>query len=601
MRVSINSAPSTRAASFQDGTEKENKADNVILRFYDASGNPISGITYQTVDKSKLEDNWTGSTGNVGAIREAVMELSIPRGEAYPVYVMCYINPVNYSADGMSTSSMYELRNQTRDGFLDDGGNFAMTNAAYYGNNAYTGAQQVKMSATPILGSQLYTTATEAAAAQTPVDIYVERYAAKVQFSLDKTGIQDQTQGDYTLTFNSERWSVNADANEMYVVKRFSDSDKDTDVIPSYNDVQATLPGWTSWNDAANHRSYWACSPGFYAEDFPQVSDEIIDIAPAGTGAGVVVAPYSLRYYSYNQMTDANLKSEGFGVLVADENATSTKYVLENTMGKAAFNCANPKAAAPSVVVLGNYTIKRGDTSITNADGFCLFNGNLYWRETIPAEDLENGRTIKDAMLDENSILFVTEEIGDGSLLNSKNAAALADLFDVVHPSKEVRALQGNPTPHRYVALQLKKDQNYTGLYYRPQGTDNRVPVTADAVDWINLQLWSQIGIARAYTHNKGYFSIPIQHLGFTENANGEPVTDGAIDWRNKVRVGDFGLVRNHVYDIKVSAIEGMASGIENLDNPLVPSMEDNLRNVKFQINILNWRIVPSQSNIVLK
>ena len=236
---------------------------------------------------------------------------------------------------------------------------------------------------------------------------------------------------------------------------------------------------------------------------------------------------------------------------------------------------------------------------MTSADGFCTYNSNLYYRTAVPGNDAD-GKTIMNAFLAANQILFVNQT---GTLLNDGNATdAIREMFEVVHPSKAVRDLQGQPTPHRYVTLQLKKGEgiDYTGLYYRPMGTDNRRPVTAAVVDQLNLQLWSQLGVARAYTQNKGYFSIPIQHLGITENTVDNPIVDGVIDWK-KVRVGDFGLVRNHVYDIQVGGIQGMASGIENLDNPLVPSMEENEYYVKYKINILNWRVVPAQENIILK
>ena len=606
LRVAISNTASTRADAddFENGTDEENAIADILLKFFDASGNPLNEIKSTPVDKT----GWSNSTGSVGKFKEAVMELAIPRGSGFPAYVMCYINPVDY-ADDMDSESMYELRNEERDGYTNPAGAFAMNNASYYGENKYTGAANVKISATPIELDQLYTTAADATAADAEhtVEIYVERYAAKVNFSLTQTAesIKDQTVGDYTLTFVPEKWTVNADAETMYVVKRFSDTDKETQTIPTMAAVQATFPGWTTWNDEANHRSYWACSPGYYAEDFPEVSDDIIDqVEGTGTGAGELVGNYKLRYYSYNQIVGSAEDSEGSGMDIPANNTKNWKYVLENTMGRAAFNCQNPKAAAPSVLLLGHYTVKKGNDVVTNNDGFCIYNDRLYYRNTIPAGDAD-GKLILDALMDANNILFINQNIGTNSVMNSTNSANVKDYFEVIHPTKAVRDLQGTPTPHRYVTLQLKSGlASYDGLYYRPMGTDRRVPVTAEVVNQLNLQLWSQIGVARAYTQGKCYFSIPIRHLGYYENTAGYPTEDetenGVIEWREKVRVGDFGLVRNHVYDIEVQRIDGMASGIEDLDNPLVPSMEDNLRNIKYRINILNWRIVNPQTGIIL-
>ncbi len=622
LRVSIANTPSTRAdETFAIGTEDENKVGSIMLKFFDASGNPLNDVTTTKVDGT--DTGWKDNTGDpipsVGVFKEAVMQVNIPRGTNFPSYVMCYINPVDYAAD-MNNKSMYELRSEERADYSDDSDNFAMTNSVYYGSNPLTGASQVKISATPILPEQLVTsldaineTGEDGKPVYQSVEIYVERYAAKVNFTLNQAegAIKDQTVGAYTLSFEPEMWSINADAPTMYVVKRFADNDAETTGIPSYAKVQESLGGWTDWNNANLHRSYWACSPGFYAKNFPLVSDNIIDYVAenpltgedAGntTGAGVAVGDYALRYYSYNQITDASNNSEGFGKPVS-KDGTNSKYVLENTMGKDAFDCQNPKAAAPSVIVVGSYSIKKGETEVTNPAGFYTYNSNLYYRETVPEADVE-GKTIMDALLASNQILFTDQT---GTLLNANASATVKNYFEVVHPSKAVRELQGNqPIPHRYVTLQLKSGlPSYEGLYYRPMGTDERRAVTAAVVDQLNLQLWSQLGVARVYNQNKGYFSIPIQHLGVWENTTYKdglpPIENGVINWKN-VRVGDFGLVRNHVYDIQVAGIDGMASGIDNLNNPLVPSMEENEYFVKYKINILNWRIVPVQNNIILK
>ena len=61
-----------------------------------------------------------------------------------------------------------------------------------------------------------------------------------------------------------------------------------------------------------------------------------------------------------------------------------------------------------------------------------------------------------------------------------------------------------------------------------------------------------------------------------------------------------MGLVRNHVYKISVKAIKGMATGIDNLNYPIVPPMDADDYYVKYQINILGWRVVPTQENIIL-
>ena len=408
-----------------------------------------------------------------------------------------------------------------------------------------------------------------------------------------------------------EAWSINADAPEMYASKRFENSNSADHLVPTYAEVQEMLGTWTTWNDAPNHRSYWACSPGYYATKFPAVSDDIIDEAPEGTGAGVAVGDYALRYYSYNQIADQseNNKSDGKGNTVFNNGGTNWKYVLENTMGKDAFKSANPKAAAPSVVIVGHYEVWKDGAQIKDSPGFCLYADNLYFTDNVPAS-MGNVSTIKTVLMDRNGILAVDE---NGTLMTSANVtSALSNCLEIAHPSKNVRGQQ--KVPHRFVTLQLKKNltaADLQGLFYKPAGSDTWQPIEAtdtqtlgEVIDGINKLLWAQLGNAQIYNQNKGYFSIPIQHLGITENpvaANANPpIVDGSVNWKN-VRVGDFGLVRNHVYSLEVSAIKGLASGIDGPDNPIVPSMEEDEYWVKYKINILNWRVVPAETGIVLK
>ncbi len=96
------------------------------------------------------------------------------------------------------------------------------------------------------------------------------------------------------------------------------------------------------------------------------------------------------------------------------------------------------------------------------------------------------------------------------------------------------------------------------------------------------------------------YFGIPIKHLRATEDTTNSPfAADGTVaDWTN-VRVGDFGLVRNHVYTINVTGIEGLGNGINDLDNPIVTPMDTYNYYIKYSIKVLNWRIVPAQ-NVIL-
>lgn len=601
MRVAITTPPSTRAENttdnFQNGTEEENAVKSLYFKFYDVNGNPVA--TQSSTDYTFVDATTDQGAPSVGKIKEAIVQISLDKGSNYPTYVMCFINPVNFDEiNAESNTKMQDLRDKMRDDYKNTEGGFAMNNSAYYGNDPISGASNVKMTGAPIQADQLYTSKAAAEAGDArAVDIYVERYAAKVQFTLAENRIEDYATGNgYNLTFVPEAWTINADAPNMYAVKRFASDALTSAALPTYAQVQSMLGGWTTWNDAPLFRSYWACSPSYYATEFPRVSDDIADKVADGTGAGVAVENYKLKYYSFNQIVGVG-ETAGNGITewTAAGSSTPHKYVLENTMGKDAYASLNPKAASPSVLLVGHYTIKNNGTEITANDGFCLYNNNLYYKNSVPTGAPADAKTIIDALLDANQILAVDAQ---GTLLKSNNATNVIENMVVKHPDPEVRGTQA--VPHRFVTLQLGSAPE-TGLYYKPNGSDVWVAVTQDQIDNVNLLLWQQIGVAYAYTQNKCYFSMPIWHLGMTENTTNSPLSeDGVLDW-GKLRVGDMGLVRNHVYTLGVDGIQGLATGIEDLTYPIVPPMDQDHYWIKYRINILNWRIVPEQSGIILK
>lgn len=623
MRVAISqpSEASSRventSTNFEDGVGNENEVKTLYFKFYDTNGAPVS--TKPVSDYTFVTATTDQKYPSVGKVKEAIVSLGLNKGDTYPAYVMCFINPVNFDeVNAESDTNMSDLRDKKRDNYKGANGNFAMNNSVYYGEDIVSGAQQVKISGTPIKPNQIYSSYDEADKATAAIDIFVERYAAKVKFTIAEGAVQGYELDGYTLTFTPEAWTINADAPEMYAVKRFATTaptaaGESTQPIPTYTQVQTMLGAWNTWNDEPLHRSYWSCSPSYYATAFPQVSDNIADKAGSNkTGAGEIIEStnYKLRYYSYNQvMGNKSYTGPGLGVKkFADytpegetDAITPHKYTLENTMGKSAFESVNPKAAAPSVLVVGNYTLKNGENSITAGTKFYIYQDEIYFDASIPENAAEGAETMLNAFLDANQILAIDQ---NGTLLNSTNAVSnsLTNFFSVKHPDPAVRG--DIAVPHRYVTLQLNTTSltETTPLFYKPNGSNNWVRVTNAIKNQINTLLWQQLANAQAYTNGKAYFSIPIAHIGLSENSSNEttsPITDNKIDW-SKVRVGDFGLVRNHVYTLTVSKIQGLGTGIENLDYPIVPPMEMDDYYIKYRINILNWRIVPEQKNIIL-
>ena len=587
--------------NFLDGTTAESAIGALQFRFFDAAGNAIDDVSETNYEFTELKEG-DAEWPSVDKVKTAIVQVNLAQGQALPAYVLVFANPVTWDGAAAGTT-MNGYRDIERSGYLDGAKHFAMNNSVYYGTDAVSGQANVKISGTPIQNGQLFATKAEAEAATggDVVDIYIERRAARVDVKFTNAAgdaaatINPVALGGYNLTFVPSAWTVTADAPTMYAIKRFATTATADAKIPTMAEVDTYLgAGWgnTYWNDAELHRSYWACSPSFYATDFPRVSDNIVDKVTTGTGAGVVVAPYALKYYSFNQVNGAD------GSKIANNNTAVTRYALENTMGIDAFQSVNPNAAAPSVLLTGKYTLtNQNGTALAANTSFAIWDNDIYFIGTVPADANTGDETILDAMLAAQQIVATD---ANGTLLSTtRPGVGIA----VQHPDATVRA--ENAISEESMTLQLTTvPQDGNMLYYKPVGSETWEPITnATQMLYVNRQLAGQLNYAKAYTEGAAYFGIPIKHLRATDDAHaakGTPFNaDGTVaDWK-KVLVGDFGLVRNHVYTININGINGLGDGVLDLDYPIITPMDSYNYYIKYSIKVLNWRIVPAQGVIL--
>ncbi|MDE7179598.1 MAG: fimbria major subunit [Muribaculaceae bacterium] len=628
-------ASGSEASDFDNGTKEENTVDEIYLVFYDSNGNiTANGSPNGGVIRVDTKDNngWN-STGdmNINQFYQTVVQVDLNKGEGIPAYVMCYVNP--FSADYIRNNSLQELESnlRTSEVYKETGGvkRFPMNNSVYYGNDIYQDGNNVLVRATPVPVTALVDSK-EDAANNPAVEIYVERVGSKLTFTgADASAISDVKSGnDFTLSFEPEYWTLNADEKAYFLTKNYREqADNETGGYGAFNltyDRMIEVLGANNisgnnwiWNNPNYFRSYWACSPGYFSTSYPQVSDDVLDMR-ATEGQD-----YTLRYKSYNEIVEAGWKSG------------ETKYVRENTVGSAALQGANENipAALPSVVVVGQYNLKLDGNVVKDADGstptFYNYSGTYVNGQLIPsiyftdafakAKNNEKIISIVDVMASTNFKVLVeipdetdpsdvtkATHVAVGKTVNDKWLVSPSSVFEVKHPEADVRGSQ--KVNERYVALQLnsKLTKDASGNY-RVTGTDGksyrltyvtdegkyryiRDEATADdtaAVSrlLVNQRLVFTQGYAEAYNTGHAFFNIPVRHLR----------PGGTFGDYDNVKVGQYGIVRNHTYNILVNKIEGLGTGIENLDHPIVPNKKIKDYFIGYKVNVLNWRVVPTQ------
>lgn len=602
--------------NFSEGTDVENNVKQIHLVFYDATGKRLST---ENPPINQLNQD-PGSNNSENQIYSGVVQVSVKRGENIPAYVLCFVNPSNrnFTTDP-HFATLDEVEKYYTTNFINDN-SFAMSNSVYYGYDPVTNAEKVRIMATPITSFMLFDAPWKAERALqndpdvASVNIYVERYAGKVDFSMNNDGISDivaqnLANEDINLRFVPEYWAVNAVEDQSYITKNYfaqsaTSTDFDFSKPASFETVNSYL-NWY-WNSSDFHRSYWGQSPGYYIGNYPRVSDDIMD--EEGWTVGSKGNIYELKYYSYNELEkEATEKGTTLSAFARKVGATSPSaiYSRENTvsgaaLGAAAINpLASPMAAIASVVMVGHYEATK--------NGAVLNDPIFYITVNNSGEKVEytyyNLFDMKKTFLTNTITLAYSNDGKEMTVLTAENIARYQNYFEVIHPTKDVR--QELVMDSRTVTLQLADIAK--GKIYAKIGDEFHV-VNDDNFIEINRMILSSAGTSYGFSNGKAYFSIPIQHLGYyrADNVN-KDVKGGANNenfrWYNRnnpkeiyVKSGDFGIVRNHAYKIEVSLVSGLGNGIPNPDDPIVPPTNPEEYYIGARIVVLNWAIVPTQS-----
>ena len=152
-------------------------------------------------------------------------------------------------------------------------------------------------------------------------------------------------------------------------------------------------------------------------------------------------------------------------------------------------------------------------------------------------------------------------------------------------------------------ALKLTNDAAALTWYSTEEPSD----ATKAEAAAINAELKNDIVKAEIYKDGKMYYNIPIEHLRggkFTYvSTTDKPVTgDGSADTEPediKVNEADYGVVRNHYYNITVNKIENLGNAVLDPDEIIIPIDKNNTTYyVGANISILAWKVVNQGVNL---
>ncbi len=486
------------------------------------------------------------------------------------------------------------------------------------------------------------------------INIYVERYATKLSFSGCTPEVYNSATRVYEenslkndiipvdLTFVPEYWAVNAESKQSYVIKSFREESSLGDILInnySYETLNERINGdltgsnaW-KWNNPTFRRSYWGMSPAYFQDEYPEVTSDL---------PGITDIKQSYIPYEWLEK-----HTKGYEIGAEDGSDKKAHYFKETTVGSMALASANPAAAVASVIYVGRYELSVNGVNVKNPTfytylrGSVLINGQsedrpyIYFdgTEADPTKSAVNGgESLLKRMFAQSTILFRKKDNTAGTssddyeqlVINDKDdLAILTDALEVAEISDDVKKwADGNANTKMKLrnnsrGLQFKKGKTTanTGIYivtqngYKEIVADDAVTEAnkdvVTSVTQANIALMRQVGLAYKYHTGHAYFSIPVKHLGWyrpgneqknvtTASGATEANTTNKIDW-SKVRVGDFGMVRNHSYTVSVETITGLADGIGSDDAPIVPPSTSTDYFMAYSVRILKWAVVPTQ------
>lgn len=646
-RAAADNGTPDAGSNFDAGTPQENAVNNAYFVFYDVDGNVVGDIVPVGLGNPTAS---TTTDGTIDQYYKSVVPVSVRKGEKVPVGVICYINPISPSSL-QNPLSVIQTVSRDRIHTSIGGQNYlAMSNSVYYPSNTNSdGTPQVVVAINP--DTQLFQSEADAQKATDGlvVDVYVERYAAKLTFNAEPEGANEPyqtgtrvfgaseteyTENPVVLTFTPQFWALNAQCNTSYVVKSFRRETSGGEILAdnypygvlnyrinvadplapvNYDAAGATLSAADSWawNNPAYHRSYWSISPAYFQSEYPEVASDVEKITVP----------------NQDYLTYAELPTKGY----AKGNAafTAPHYFRETTVGTKALNGTNPAAAVPSVIYVGQYTLSVNGTAVAGNPNFYTYlkgpvavgegeTATTEQRPYIYFEANDNGESVVaggESMLKrfcvQSTILFTKNATtGEYEELGLDNYTTFINALEVAEIKPEVKAvvdgtsntelkLQANA---RSLQFKSAAAANNAGIYiasgngYKTLVADDATP-TADQIkiSEANSILMQQVGYAYFYNAGKSYFNIPVKHFGWYRTGNVNNKEGAALNW-NLVRVGDFGMVRNHSYTIKVNKITGLASGISGDNTPIVPPAATQDYYVSYRVNILKWAVVPTQN-----
>ena len=543
----VGSAPASRSynqgnGTYEDGSEAESKINNVRFYFFNGDGTPYLLVND---DPEKTPVNFLerelGTDDMDGNDHDHTAEITtkamlVLKGETKAVPASV-IAVINPAAlDNSTLHSGTMTLSELRTSATGSKFN-DKTEGFVMSNSVYESAGQ-DVCSTPVANSVF---ATEKEAMSKPVDIYVERVNAKVNAKID---------ADYVRTNETEKaWSKNAEGKYQINVGNidvttYAENTNATPTKETYP-VYAVVQGWQLADANGKAELCKQINTSWYAGE--------LGISPWTT------SDYHRCFWSKSVPFTSGAQAganhpvnptfKGITQSLSDAFSTTPVYTLPNTSEKLVENPKTSVNTLTKLIVAAKlvYMDKNGNY---NSAQVCQYRGLTYLGEDAVKKQIVGG--FKQYLKKTATGGYQSIEASDITFKTVPGSSVVKDY--------EVVATLASNVGELYV-----KD----GETYKTVSKDD-----------VNAALAKEEAQVRS-TDGATYYYTPIQHLG------------------DAGKLGEYGIVRNHSYQVTIQNIKGFGTPVYNPDqeiDPMIPSDENTY--LAASIKVLSWRVVSSNVDL---
>ena len=540
----VGSAPASRSyeqgdGTYENGTQAESKINKVRFYFFNGDGTPyllVKKDPSQAESVNYLDKSVVQHDNNDQTVETKTDAVLVIEGDTKTVPASV-IAVIN--PDVLENTTLHNGKSMTISELRTSatGSKFYdTTNGFVMSNSVYESAGQ-DICSTPV-ANNVFSTSDKALS--NPVDIYVERVNAKVNAKIDK---------NYKRTGETENaWSQNAEGKYQIKVgsidvTTYEENTNSTPTTHKYP-VYAVVQGWQVADANGKAEVCKQIKTSWFAGE--------LGINPWTT------SDYHRSFWSesvpFNSgaVTGANRpvnpSFKDINMPLSDGFAATPVYTLPNTPDAVVKNPKTSDNDLTKLIVAAKLVYKDADSYKTAQ--VCQYRGLTYLGEDAVKKQIVGG--FKQYLKNTATGGYQSIEASDITFKTVPGSSVVKDY--------EVVATLASNVGELYV-----KD----GETYKTVSKDD-----------VNAALAKEEAQVRS-TDGATYYYTPIKHLG------------------DAGKLGEYGIVRNHSYQVTIQNIKGFGTPVYNPDqkiDPMIPSDENTY--LAASIKVLSWRVVSSNVDL---